>query len=116
MSVFNEEALWERLRDEVRRVVREELDRKRDVAPRDAGPCFTIEEAAKHYNVSTDTVRGWLDDGLPHLRRDRTIRIERSELRAFLQPKLSADKQAAADLERSVESVLARLPSGITKA
>ena len=54
---------------------------------------YTIEEAANLYGVHKNTVRAWIDKGLPLNDDKKPILILGSELRSFLQAKRSKNKK-----------------------
>ena len=81
MSLFNESALREIIRDEVRTAIRQELGKK----PATAGEFVRVAEAAQIAAVSTQTIRVWVRAGrLTEYKAGRVLRVRRSELEAFL--------------------------------
>jgi len=81
MSVFNESALREIIRDELKAVIRQELGRQ----PAAAGDYVSVSEAAQIASVQVQTIRAWMRSGkLKEYKAGRVLRVRRSELEEFL--------------------------------
>jgi len=81
MNLFNEDALREIIRDELRSVIRQELGQK----PAAAGDYVSAAEAAQIAAVSPQTIRAWIRQGkLKQFNAGRVIRVRRLELGALM--------------------------------
>lgn len=81
MSLFDESALRELLRDELRTVIRQELGNK----PATAGDYLSVAEAARIAAVQGQTIRAWIRGGkLREYKAGRVLRVRKLELEAFL--------------------------------
>jgi excisionase family DNA binding protein len=81
MSVFNESALREIIREELKAVLRQELGK----TPASAGEYVSVSEAAKIASVQVQTIRAWMRAGkLKEYKAGRVLRARRSELEEFL--------------------------------
>lgn len=88
MSLFDESALREIIRDEIRTVIRQELGRK----PAAAGDYVSVSEAAQIASVQAQTIRAWVRSGkLTEYKAGRVLRVRRSELEAFLAKGVTPD-------------------------
>jgi len=81
VSLFDESALRDIIRDEVRTAIRQELGKK----PVTAGDYVSVAEAANIASVQSQTIRAWIRSGkLTEYKAGRVLRVRRSELEAFL--------------------------------
>lgn len=81
MSLFNEAALREIIRDELKAVIRQELGNK----PAAVGDYVSASEAARIASVQVQTIRAWMRSGkLKEYKAGRVLRVRRSELEQFL--------------------------------
>jgi excisionase family DNA binding protein len=81
MSLFDESALREIIRDEIRTVMRQELGKK----PAGVGDYVSVAEAAQIAAVSPQAIRTWIRAGkLKQFNAGRVIRVRRTELEALM--------------------------------
>jgi excisionase family DNA binding protein len=81
VSLFDETALRDIIRDEVRTAIRQELGKK----PVTAGDYVSVVEAANIASVQGQTIRAWIRSGrLTEYKAGRVLRVRRSELETFL--------------------------------
>lgn len=100
MSLFNEAALREIIRDELKAVIRQELANK----PAAVGDYVSASEAARIASVQVQTVRAWMRSGkLKEYKAGRVLRVRRSELELFLATGPAADATENATPEELAE-------------
>lgn len=76
----------------VRRVLREELDRRPTKEPPVVGGYMTVKQAAEFAAVSRRTIQNWIECGdLPACRHERVLRVRRADIVALLAPEMPAD-------------------------
>jgi len=99
-----EETVRTLIREEVQRVLREELPGLlADLRPDShAGDEYlSVQKAAAVAEVHADTIRGWIKSGrLPEHRAGRELRILRGDLQRLLGPRATAAEEAATILAR----------------
>jgi excisionase family DNA binding protein len=93
VSLFDESALRDIIRDEVRTAIRHELGKK----PVTAGDYVSVAEAANIASVQGQTIRAWIRSGrLTEYKAGRVLRVRRSELETFLA--VAPSPETASDL------------------
>ena len=81
MNLFNEDALREIIRDEIRATLRQELGKK----PAASGEFVSVADAAQIASVAQQTIRVWIRGGkLKRYNAGRVYRVRRTELEALL--------------------------------
>jgi excisionase family DNA binding protein len=100
MSLFDESALRDIIRDELRTVIRQELGKK----PAAGGDYLSVAEAAQIAAVSPQTIRAWIHARkLTQFNAGRVIRVRRPELEALMAspagPPVSPDRELSPEEE-----------------
>ena len=117
--MFLDDALRRIIHDELRAVLREELA---NLLPRaqpqptrtnDPNALLTVDDVAERCGVRVTTVRTWIKDGaLAALRLSgRHYRMREADVEAFLSKQGGGAAAAGADVNASVERVLAKMHS-----